>query len=258
MIIGIWGQAGTGNSTLAVTLGKYLTKNGIVLIVDTDLTQPTLPTHIKSKVIESSGSLGRALNIGMQEATKYMHQDKKYKRLFYAGLTQQDTILSYEYGFEIKVERRVIDAVFPVCLNRKTKRHRIAGSDSTDRTVRILVFDREVISKQFCPTDGNIGSSLIFHGNSNGSRITLHQNAGVNAGIGNSHISRFRGPVCTGNTWQSHAENKGNSERHRADERFCFFRRGHIIGSCSLGCEIWYSCHPQCNISFTLCYIIFS
>jgi len=36
----------------------------------------------------------------MQEATKYMHQDKKYKRLFYAGLTQQDTILSYEYGFE--------------------------------------------------------------------------------------------------------------------------------------------------------------
>ena len=100
MIIGIWGQAGTGNSTLAVALGKYLTKNGTVLIVDTDLTQPTLPTYVNSKVIEPSRSLGRALNIGMQEATKYMHQDKKYKRLFYAGLTQQDTILSYEYGFE--------------------------------------------------------------------------------------------------------------------------------------------------------------
>jgi len=35
MIIGIWGQAGAGNSTIAVALGKYLTKNGTVLIVDT-------------------------------------------------------------------------------------------------------------------------------------------------------------------------------------------------------------------------------
>ena len=110
MIIGIWGQAGTGNSTLAVTLGKYLTKNGTVLIVYTDLTQPTLPTYVNSKEIEPSGSIGRALNIGIQESTKYMHQDKKYKRLFYAGLTQQDTILSYEYGFESTVfAERFID-----------------------------------------------------------------------------------------------------------------------------------------------------
>ena len=100
MIIGIWGQAGTGNSTLAVTLGKYLTKKGTVLIIDTDLTQPTLPTYVNGKAIEPSGSIGRALNIGVQEATKYMHQDKKYNRLFYAGLTHQETILSYEYGFE--------------------------------------------------------------------------------------------------------------------------------------------------------------
>lgn len=100
MIIGIWGQAGTGNSTLAYAISSLLTKNGTVLLIDTDLTQPTLPTMLNGMVIDKSKSLGRALNIGMKEVTTYMHQDKKNKKLFYAGLTDGDNILSYEYGFE--------------------------------------------------------------------------------------------------------------------------------------------------------------
>lgn len=71
-----------------------------MLLIDTDLTQPTLPTWLNGKVIDKSQSLGRVLNIGMRDIMTYMHQDRNKKGLFYSGLTENDNILSYEYGFD--------------------------------------------------------------------------------------------------------------------------------------------------------------
>lgn len=100
MIIGVWGQAGTGNSVLAESLAFLFSKRGTVLLIHTDLTQPTLPVMLNGENIDKAHSLGRALKIGMKDVTSYMHQHKSNKRLFYAGLSDKDNILSHEIGIE--------------------------------------------------------------------------------------------------------------------------------------------------------------
>lgn len=101
MVFAIWGRDGTGKSTLADALGRMFSKNGVTAIIDTDLTQPTLPARINGKKLGAEASLGKAISgMGADDAAKYLQQHPKMKRLFYAGLTAQDEYLSYEQGLD--------------------------------------------------------------------------------------------------------------------------------------------------------------
>ena len=51
MLIAIWGRDGTGKSTLADALGLLFAKRGVTAIIDTDLTQPTLPQRGKRQAL---------------------------------------------------------------------------------------------------------------------------------------------------------------------------------------------------------------
>lgn len=101
MLIAVWGRDGTGKSTLCDALGVLLAKQGITAIIDTDLTQPTLPMRVNGRHFYADTSLGRAISgLGVGDATRYLHQHPKHKTLFYAGLTDRDEYLSYELGLE--------------------------------------------------------------------------------------------------------------------------------------------------------------
>ena len=101
MVIAIWGRDGAGKSTLADALGNLFSKYEITVIIDTDLTQPTLPVRLAGQIFKHDSSLGRAVSgIGISDVCSYLHQHPKQKRLFYAGLTDRDEYLSYEIGLE--------------------------------------------------------------------------------------------------------------------------------------------------------------
>jgi len=100
MVIAVWGRDGIGKSMLCDTLGKLFAKKGVTVIIDTDLTQPTLPVRLNGAKIDSGASLGKAIGMGTQDAAIYLHQHPNLKTLFYAGLTDQDEYLSYELGLE--------------------------------------------------------------------------------------------------------------------------------------------------------------
>jgi MinD-like ATPase involved in chromosome partitioning or flagellar assembly len=101
MVFAIWGRDGTGKSMLADALGRIFCKQGITAIIDTDLTQPTIPTRMNGKILSAEASLGKAISgMGADDAARYLHQHPKMKRLFCAGLTAQDEYLSYELGLD--------------------------------------------------------------------------------------------------------------------------------------------------------------
>ena len=101
MRIAIWGRDGTGKSTLADTLGMLFIKQGVTAIIDTDLTQPTLPARVNGQKLSANVSLGKAISdMGTDDAAKYLHQRPKKKQLFYAGLTDKDEYLSFELGLD--------------------------------------------------------------------------------------------------------------------------------------------------------------
>ncbi len=101
MIIAIWGRDGIGKSALCDTLGALLAKQGVTAILDTDLTQPTLPARLGGKKLDADASLGKAIGMSAMDAAPYLHQHPKLKNLFYAGLTDRDEYLSYEFGLEV-------------------------------------------------------------------------------------------------------------------------------------------------------------
>ena len=100
MVIAVWGRDGIGKSVLCDTLGILFAKKGVTVIIDTDLTQPTLPVRLNGTKIDSGASLGKAIGMGTQDVAFYLHQLPNLKTLFYAGLTDQDEYLSYELGLE--------------------------------------------------------------------------------------------------------------------------------------------------------------
>jgi MinD-like ATPase involved in chromosome partitioning or flagellar assembly len=100
MLIAVWGRDGIGKSILCDTLGMLFAKQGVTAIIDTDLTQPTLPMRLNGIKIDTNASLGKAIGMGAVDATPYLHQHPKLKTLFYAGLTDHDDYLSYEFGLE--------------------------------------------------------------------------------------------------------------------------------------------------------------
>ena len=101
MLISIWGRDGLGKSTIAGALGFLFSKKEITTVIDTDLTQPTLPSHINGTIFNQDTSLGKAISgIAIADVTRYLHQHPKRKTLFYSGLTDNDDYLSYEIGLE--------------------------------------------------------------------------------------------------------------------------------------------------------------
>lgn len=100
MVIAVWGRDGAGKSALCDTLGILYAKQGLTAVIDTDLTQPTLPPRLDGMKFEADTSLGKAISIGVMDAAPYLHQHPKLKTLFYAGLTDQDDYMSHELGLE--------------------------------------------------------------------------------------------------------------------------------------------------------------
>ena len=101
MVIAVWGRDGIGKSTLADTLGLMFSKYGVSVVIDTDLTQPTLPARLNGLQFEPDTSLGRAISgFRSGNAAPLLHQHPKYKGLFYAGLIDGDDYMSYETGLD--------------------------------------------------------------------------------------------------------------------------------------------------------------
>jgi len=100
MLIAVWGRDGIGKSTLCDTMGILFARQSVTAVIDTDLTQPTLPARLNGMKIDADASLGKAVGMGAMDAAPYLHQHPKLKTLFYAGLTDRDEYLSYELGLE--------------------------------------------------------------------------------------------------------------------------------------------------------------
>jgi MinD-like ATPase involved in chromosome partitioning or flagellar assembly len=100
MLIAVWGRDGIGKSALCDTLGILFARQGVIAVINTDLTQPTLPARLNGMKIDADASLGKAVGMGAMDAAPYLHQHPKLKTLFYAGLTDKDEYLSYELGLE--------------------------------------------------------------------------------------------------------------------------------------------------------------
>lgn len=103
MLIAIWGRDGTGKSTLSDALGGQLAKRSVTAILDTDLTQPTLPQRVNGKRLSDDTSLGKAISDGITgDISHYLHRHPRREGLFYAGLTDMDEYMTYEIGLEAK------------------------------------------------------------------------------------------------------------------------------------------------------------
>lgn len=101
MLISIWGRDGSGKSTLADYLGSQISKKSLAAVIDTDLTQPTLPIRLPGFRFVKDNSLGRAIaGARTMDIKRYLHQNPKNAGLFYAGLLNGDDYLAYEIGLE--------------------------------------------------------------------------------------------------------------------------------------------------------------
>ena len=101
MVIAIWGRDGAGKSTLSDMLGVFFSKKGICIVIDTDLTQPTIPYRCPGEAQKGvkAQSLGHALTGAVvTDIRQYLCQHSSHKGLFYAGLQAGDDFLSYELG----------------------------------------------------------------------------------------------------------------------------------------------------------------
>lgn len=101
MVIAIWGRDGVGKSMLCDTLGLLLSQKDVAAVIDTDLTQPTLPIRLNGLRLEPDASLGKVVSgTGTVNASSFLHQHPKHKGLFYAGLVDGDDYMSYEAGLD--------------------------------------------------------------------------------------------------------------------------------------------------------------
>lgn len=100
MIIAIWGRSGTGKSLIANELGRHYARRGkLTVVVDTDMTQPTIPPRLPGAVENKKTSLGVIFAAPqVRDAQVYFHQHHEGSKLFYAGLKKDDNYLSYEIG----------------------------------------------------------------------------------------------------------------------------------------------------------------
>ena len=97
----IWGRDGLGKSTLADYLGVCLARKTITVVIDTDLTQPTIPVRLPEIAADKQKSLGRAIaGTGTTEVRPYLIQHPKHAGLFFAGVVSDEDYMAYELGLE--------------------------------------------------------------------------------------------------------------------------------------------------------------
>jgi len=102
MIIAIWGKSGTGKSVIANELGRFYAQRGkVTVVVDTDMTQPTLPPRLPGTPDNKKTSLGTIFALPqVRDAHMFFHQQTKETGLFFSGLIKDDNYLSYEIGMK--------------------------------------------------------------------------------------------------------------------------------------------------------------
>lgn len=154
MLITIWGRDGSGKSTFADALGILLAKKSLVAIIDTDLTQPTLPVRMPGIRCIRENSLGRAvIGTGTCEVIKYLHLNPKLESLFLAGLTNEDDYLSYEIGLDAENTaslffrncQEIADHVILDCSGQRTDPFVPGGLFHADRILILLTPDPQGI-----------------------------------------------------------------------------------------------------------------
>jgi MinD-like ATPase involved in chromosome partitioning or flagellar assembly len=100
----IWGRDGLGKSTLADYIGLRLSKKSIAVVIDTDLTQPTVPVRIPGIKVKKERSLGRAIaGTGTSEIRPYLIQHPKHEGLFFSGVVSDEDYMEYELGLDSSV-----------------------------------------------------------------------------------------------------------------------------------------------------------
>lgn len=150
MLVMIWGRDGSGKSTLADHLGSVLSNDSLVAVIDSDLTQPTLPVRLSGMNFRRERSLGRVLaGTGTSEAKVYLHQHPDCNGLFFAGLLNEDDYLSYEIGLEaeqaaaqfIRQCQDTVDHVILDCSGQRTDPFVPIGLQAADQILIVLTPD---------------------------------------------------------------------------------------------------------------------
>ncbi len=91
MVLSIMGRDGIGKTSVARAVGGYLARDGLTLVINTDM---TLPTTIR----QESGlrSLGHYLSLASrQPVAPYLQQHEKIRNLFFSGTSMLDDVFSY-------------------------------------------------------------------------------------------------------------------------------------------------------------------
>lgn len=154
MLIMIWGRDGIGKSTLADHLGCMLSRDSLAAVIDSDLTQPTLPVRLSGMNFRRERSLGRAIaGTGTSEVKTYLHQHPDCPGLFFAGLLNEDDYLSYEIGLEaeqaaaqfIRHCQNTVDHVILDCSGQRTDPFVPIGLQSADQILIVLSPDLQGI-----------------------------------------------------------------------------------------------------------------
>lgn len=150
MLIMIWGRDGIGKSTLADHLGCMLSRDSLAAVIDSDLTQPTLPVRLSGMNFRRERSLGRAIaGTGTSEVKTYLHQHPDCPGLFFAGLLNEDDYLSYEIGLEAEQAaaqfichcQDTVDHVILDCSGQRTDPFVPIGLQSADHILIVLTPD---------------------------------------------------------------------------------------------------------------------
>lgn len=154
MLLTIWGRDGSGKSTLTDHLGHLLSRDSLAAVIDSDLTQPTLPIRLSGINFRREKSLGRAIaGTGTSEAKTYLHQHPDCDGLFFAGLMTDDDYLSYEIGLEaeqaaaqfIRNCQDTVDHVILDCSGQRTDPFVPIGLQFADQILIVLTPDLQGI-----------------------------------------------------------------------------------------------------------------
>ena len=151
MIIAIWGQGGAGKSVIANELGRLYAQHGnVTVVIDTDMTQPTLPPRLPKTTQSSKMSLGAIFSsTTVRDAQIYLHDHPKQKNLFFAGLTKDDDYLSYEIGMRqyhqaqsfTSVCNDLADVVILDCSAQRGDPFMAVATDIADHFILVLTPD---------------------------------------------------------------------------------------------------------------------